>query len=60
MPGRTEKPQKWKQVRDVNTGDVYFLNIATDETTWDTPEGIVLEEKLSPFRGVTKTIMDPG
>jgi len=52
--------EKWKQVRDVNTGDVYFWNIVTDETVWDTPEGIVLEEKLSPFRGVTKTMMDPG
>ena len=50
----------WKQVRDVSTGDIYFWNLKTDETSWDVPEGIKVQEKLSPFRGVTKTIADPG
>jgi len=52
--------KNWKQVRDVSTGDIYFWNIKTEETVWDIPEGIVVEQKLSPFRGVTKTLADPG
>ena len=52
--------ENWKQVRDVSSGDIYFWNLKTDETTWDIPDGIKVEQKLSPFRGVTKTIADPG
>lgn len=50
----------WKQVRDVSTGDIYFWNVVTEQTTWDIPEGIQVANKLSPFRGVTKTLPDPG
>ena len=28
------------QVKDPESGDVYFWNINTDETTWDVPEGV--------------------
>ena len=52
--------KNWKQVRDVSSGDIYFWNIKTDETTWEIPDGVALKEKLSIFRGVTKTILDPG
>lgn len=52
--------KNWKQVRDKTSGDVYFWNLKTEETSWDIPEGITVEKKLSPFRGVTKTLPDPG
>jgi len=35
-------------------------DIKTEETVWDVPAGIVVEQQLSPFRGVTKTLADPG
>jgi hypothetical protein len=50
----------WKQVRNQETGDVYFWNIETDETSWEVPEGIVTDAPLSEFRGVTKTIPSPA
>jgi len=49
----------WKQVTDARTGDTYFWNLESDETVWETPAGVVLEDKLPEFRGITKTIPDP-
>ena len=44
------------QVKDKVSGDIYFWNIQTDETTWQIPKGVELAEELSDFRGITKTI----
>mmetsp|Transcript_4402 Transcript_4402/g.10594 ORF Transcript_4402/g.10594 Transcript_4402/m.10594 type:complete len:638 (-) Transcript_4402:126-2039(-) len=49
----------WKQVTEPTTGDVYFWNLETEDTVWEIPKGVVLQEKLSDFRGITKTIQDP-
>uniref|UniRef100_A0A7S4K7J3 WW domain-containing protein n=1 Tax=Guillardia theta TaxID=55529 RepID=A0A7S4K7J3_GUITH len=51
---------EWKQVKDPESGDVYFWNINTDETTWDVPEGVEVLGDLTPFRGLTMTIADPA
>eukprot|EP00960_Hanusia_phi_P070831 767409-Hanusia_phi.AAC.4 len=42
---------EWKQVKDPESGDVYFWNINTDETTWDIPEGVEIQQEQRESSG---------
>lgn len=37
QPAMSDLPPKWSEEKDITTGDIYFWNTDTNETSWDRP-----------------------
>jgi len=46
---RKKKKTAWRAVVDEASGDVYYYNRKTRETTWDRPEGVEIDERKRTF-----------
>lgn len=44
QPATTPAPAVWQEVKDLASGDSYFWNATTGETSWDRPTGCLVTE----------------
>ena len=51
QPAISDLPPKWSEEKDITTGDIYFWNTDTNETSWDRPIAPPPSSPPSPLFG---------
>ena len=58
-PWKVVLPDGWHEAKDPSSGDVYYYNSATGETSWDPPTVVPPEAATAPPVVVTKVAVTP-